>query len=573
MHTACTVIHKTKRPPAMATGPSTNAGQKSRRKRVVAVKPSYNYCKTCRARKLKCGGERPSCQRCLKNGLECSGYASWELSLPEETHEPPSLSAVAQRYANRMQLLAHLLEDRFPKGMPVSPEAGHVRGLSLPHLCADMDVSSPLLNQAIDALCVTNFARVEGSTWALHAACASRSTLFGMLHHSVNSHVNKPNSQSARDIVMTIILTSIMAQLNGDSTTIHLEGGIHFIATRGPSFLDDRTRLDAVTRRLVQIYSYPMSLARRKDILYKSPTWKRAPRVWLQDEVAVHRATGFVKSSHPSAHDAQTPAPNDRNLQRDFIAPLPRLLETADAYCQARSLDALPPAFLEDLEAMCKRYDDLQVRCLTPAILEGEKTQGPKITNEELEEFDMNIEEHRFLCSPRNDQVREHHQFIGPEYAFPATLLRISGLLADTALLQVICCGEDRDQLSPNRFGSSKADIEQRAAWKAWELCRLVHCYSQRSLTAAIMMQAHVSGAMYFFESYGDEAARRWCEECLEATARRIERLRASTVSLCPVVSTFMPLTRGCRYRHKANAWRGSQSQTGGSVESPPSGA
>ncbi|KAH8811021.1 hypothetical protein F5884DRAFT_264231 [Xylogone sp. PMI_703] len=31
-------------------------------------------CHTCRKRKVKCGGERPSCLRCLRSGLTCTGY-------------------------------------------------------------------------------------------------------------------------------------------------------------------------------------------------------------------------------------------------------------------------------------------------------------------------------------------------------------------------------------------------------------------------------------------------------------------------------------------------------------------
>ena len=57
---------------------STDHGQPhSKRRRILAA------CLTCRRRKTRCSGEKPSCKTCSENGQECSGYA-------EAPHHKPS---------------------------------------------------------------------------------------------------------------------------------------------------------------------------------------------------------------------------------------------------------------------------------------------------------------------------------------------------------------------------------------------------------------------------------------------------------------------------------------------------
>ncbi len=40
----------------------------------VKRKKTFTGCWTCRSRKIKCDGQKPSCERCQKANLKCDGY-------------------------------------------------------------------------------------------------------------------------------------------------------------------------------------------------------------------------------------------------------------------------------------------------------------------------------------------------------------------------------------------------------------------------------------------------------------------------------------------------------------------
>lgn len=56
-----------------------HAKQRGRRSFGEVTAP-YLCCKTCRNRRIKCDGARPSCDNCVSHGRQCLGYSSWDVS-------------------------------------------------------------------------------------------------------------------------------------------------------------------------------------------------------------------------------------------------------------------------------------------------------------------------------------------------------------------------------------------------------------------------------------------------------------------------------------------------------------
>lgn len=460
-------------------------------------------------------------------------------------------SSVGPRAMNRVQLFARFLGDRFSDVAPAAPPAGHVPSLSLPHLWAEMDIETPLLCHAIDTLCLTDTASKSPCTAMAYAAAAARGRTYGMLHRAIALHQSKPPTRSSRDIVLTIICISLTAALGSEAelddrhsqATAHLEGALRFLAANGPSFLIGGDKLDAVLLRHIQMYCLPVGLARRKEFIFQTPEWQRVPRVLLHDDLNVYKASGYIRAqSLPTKslrwhHEFETST--DRNLHRDMLGPIPKLLEVADNFVKGYTGDA------EQLQAMShvvRRADHTLETSVGPAMDDAFRVHEPHITNDHTDAFDPAIEEHAFLRT--SAFVREHFQFVSPMCGYASANMYLLSLMTDCTLLQIICCGIEHG-LSPEWTGVHKDDVEERASANAFGLCQHVYFYSQRSLTAAIFLRLMVAGARNYFESIGQVDATEWCDACLDANSLRIERLQLTTTSLCPVVATFPRIAEG----------------------------
>ncbi|KAJ5966655.1 hypothetical protein N7501_002903 [Penicillium viridicatum] len=82
--------------------PATPADDPARRKR-PGRKYTSRACETCRQRRAKCDGSRPSCSRCLDRGVQC------EYSTAEDGRQPAPKSYVVM-LRNRIELLERVLQ-------------------------------------------------------------------------------------------------------------------------------------------------------------------------------------------------------------------------------------------------------------------------------------------------------------------------------------------------------------------------------------------------------------------------------------------------------------------------------
>jgi hypothetical protein len=181
-------------------------------------------------------------------------------------------------------------------------------------------------------------------------------------------------------------------------------------------------------------------------------------------------------------------------------------------------------------------------------MLEKDAPQRPVlIPTTETKAFDIYVEEHAFMLD--NLTFTEQYRFASGVQGFVKSYHHFLYLTTDCALLHVMCNAQTYDRAEMVGSAITLASVGQRAYWHACELCRCVHFWSQRSLTAARFLRMLLRSARNFFESYGAISEMQWANGCSLATEQRIERLyRHSPPTLCRLSDVTDKLPHGCRY-------------------------
>jgi hypothetical protein len=237
----------------------------------------------------------------------------------------------------------------------------------------------------------------------------------------------------------------------------------------------------------------------------------------------------------------------ERDFMLNFVLPLPGLLEEADQFVQTAVVETVQE--LKGYEELVSKLNDLYVKTYQVGPLSEERTsQRPRMIQfNEASEFDTQIEEHVFILNKMT--FEDFYGFVSAGQAFTAATSHQLCLIADCALLQVMYSAYSEKEMAPASSKISMLEVEQRAFWHASELCRCVHFYSQRSLTAARFLLSLLNCAANFFECYGAVVEKEWCRGCARATQARMNRIQSVTpASICRFVDVAGQLHLGCRY-------------------------
>ena len=200
-------------------------------------------------------------------------------------------------------------------------------------------------------------------------------------------------------------------------------------------------------------------------------------------------------------------------------------------------------------KTILQRLNDLQFGGLNVRPMsEEDASQTPiLIPITEAEVFDMDIEEHAFMLD--SSTFTEQYRFASDVQGFVMSYHHFLYLTTDCALLHVMCNAQAYHRAGMAGSRISLSSVEQRAYWHACELCRCVHFWSKRFLTAARFLRLLLQAARNFFGSYGAIAEMQWAHGCSLTTERRIERLRRSSpATLCRLSDVTDQLAQGCRY-------------------------
>ncbi|KAF2479690.1 hypothetical protein BDY17DRAFT_304448, partial [Neohortaea acidophila] len=270
----------------------------------------------------------------------------------------------------------------------------------------------------------------------------------------------------------------------------------------------------------------------------------------LEEDLTIYAKSGYFGTGETTRGQTPVPpsVPVDRNILRSVFVPLPKHLETADTFARRSTLH--PQAHLDAAATVVQRSNDAYVHNVLPGLRDSPaKTRAPPITILDIDQYNLDIEEHVYLLQ-HPKVITQHFHFLAPRYTFPSINLRLACLLTDCASLKIIEHGMRRNGLPPDWTGVRKADLERRAYVAAFEICQHVHYISQRSLTAGRFLQTFVASARNFFRCFAADEEEEWCEGCLEAISARIERLGTGpdADSLCPVLDSYELMVDGCNY-------------------------
>jgi ribosomal protein L37AE/L43A len=104
---------------------SYGRSQRSKNPMIPATKRTVNSCLRCRARKIRCGREKPECQNCARHGHSCR-YAPTTPSEPIQTNatRPEGYDAPYKELAQRLSHLETVVARLAGNAAGSSPEEG-----------------------------------------------------------------------------------------------------------------------------------------------------------------------------------------------------------------------------------------------------------------------------------------------------------------------------------------------------------------------------------------------------------------------------------------------------------------
>ena len=215
-----------------------------------------------------------------------------------------------------------------------------------------------------------------------------------------------------------------------------------------------------------------------------------------------------------------------------LVGDLPQILQDVDNTVNAQGA-----------RMVFKRLDDISAKLSTIAP-ETVKLNKDLLQAEGL--LDLSIEEHRFIAE--DPTFRTVSRFdLAHDHNCKFTMVRCVALVADCSLLRLLVSFPGLRDQHPIE------NIESRVFEVAADLCRSVWYYSGFPALANAAFTAMILGlAEAIFGELGPWAAAelQWVRGCLEATQRRMDRLKSEGKrSLCQLSELSEGFRAACRWR------------------------
>ena len=421
----------------------------------------------------------------------------------EKKSPETGVAVLSSPVAERQQLLGSFLHARFPYKNP-----GKV--MSYLEMLPNMDLSSPLLSNAVTTLGLAHVAAESGDHRLVQASQATYGRVLSTLMHAIGQPDRKVPF-SHREIIASILLMGLYDESTPKQCPVHNGYMTHFMGAEqyveafGPSCLDLDNKFDFKLMQFLRMTSFCTGVANRRRVTWSRPEWRAAEKKAFEEGPKVW---------YP------------------LIVPLPGLLERADELLARPWLATQHP---DRLVKLCAEFLEWERGLLGWA--DRRMTEYPqKLHITDLEAFNPDIEEHCFLTT--SNLFPFFHTFHEPGSAMEVTQSWMYCLIAKCTLLRLL----RRIPATAAILNMSAASVEAAATQLALDLCRSVHAYSAlKSLGQAHWLRVYLNAVRVFFEQRGSWKEYGWCQACLIATKLRIERrARSERPSLCRV-ETLLP--------------------------------
>ena len=433
-----------------------------------------------------------------------------------------AVNTIANGPAQRAQLLSSFIEAHFPVASKL--EADMHRRASFMAYLPMIDLSSPILSNAVTSLCLAYFGAQTQNPRLLHESHGAYGIALSSLLQAFPL-TSQSRAQTHRDVIATILLLSLYDECtppqhrNPTTWVTHFWGALQYLEARGTTCINLDDPFDALMFQNLRFPAVILSFARRQACLFERPQWRSLKGKYLE-------GTGS-------------------NDWFPLLTPLGRLLQKADEL-----LDDRTQSRIGEVPALYREFADFQQPLLT--YLAGEtqpSDRGPGLGLGETlvrnTTLRPDLEEHRFLLT--TDVFPSYHKFLGgPRQQYRCTVSWFALLIADCTLLRL------QLQYPSAAAPGTVQDIEAHAFAHATNLCRSVLHYSQLGSPAyAYALECFLQLAHAFLEDFG--AAPRetaFAQGCLAATRMRVRRLETtSRPTLCRVQDLAGEFGQAGRYR------------------------
>ena len=402
--------------------------------------------------------------------------------------------AVDPSRLEQMQMLSDFLEMHFPT--PAAKANMTYRRSYLAGL-PEIDISSsPMLKNAVDAICYAH----AGSNYKDRRLVQQSQRSYGkVLSALVRTLEHSGHKSDPRILIPSIMLLCLyddsIPSSNQHSTGWRAHyGGVHeYLRACGPTCFNMSAPFERLVFLNLRSPTMFLGLARRKSVVLSEPQWQA-----LSD-----RTSTSIKSVAEL---------NRRAMQ------LPGLLEKSDMLVRKRAIDQ--EQFMNDLLSL--RAEFLQWSIYESSFADKTMKNHDIVTIEDLEAFDMNIEEHVVLTL--NNIFTQHFDFVSYRIAEDMTLYWMFCLILDCTLLRILHFRPKARQYIATR---KYEDILRDAHIRARYVCRSVYFISKfNSQGITAFMDTLMSLAENFFSE--TEAVRElgWCQAIRCATKLCVQRLR-----------------------------------------------
>ncbi|KAH8890551.1 hypothetical protein GQ53DRAFT_721843 [Thozetella sp. PMI_491] len=193
-------------------------------------------CLTCRERKLKCSGEKPQCRTCINSGRRCRGYKLQQPTVAvsqdaSQQQEARLLVPVSSRHTLRQQMLSLYLQEEVPDELG----AGANRERNWLLLIPDLEIISPALQAAIEAVCAGRLAQQRGSRELSQKSLVFYNTSLRELQSAINHPVQQSSDQTlAACLALTMYEFTESPEKRAGGYFAHYNGAMTLLRHRGP---------------------------------------------------------------------------------------------------------------------------------------------------------------------------------------------------------------------------------------------------------------------------------------------------------------------------------------------------
>lgn len=470
-------------------------------------------------RRLKCDETRPHCKVCIASRRACRGYRDIALAVlvSEPTSETlwhdtpaPAIAKIGIRPLEQLQMLSNVVEYYSPSNRIEYREA---RNGSFLGLLPAMDLSSPIVGNAIDSLCFAHFATQSNDLSLLLASQAS----YGKTIHALTVQLANPGrrDRSHRATCYGIMVISlygapkITEQNPQNDWEMHYWGVHQYLQSVGPSALDLQNEFDF---RLFINLRGPLlflALARRRSLVLAQLAWLRAQRLAHREELIPAATTIWFEIS----------------------ARLPGSLEYADQVLSSyRGGD-----ISQLLKAFCL-IDNICQQLIDWVIVQDATCRPQRVTVQDPSAFDMEIEEHAFIVT--SDEFDEFSAYKRASMNNLISLVWLFCVVGKCTQLRFF----NFTEFSESQEAGLKKAIENQAYEHARSLCKMVFSVSKLGAVAnAHYICVFLKFARSFFDEVGANGDSDWCRGCMHATRQRIQRIeKTEPPTVCRIASLGM---------------------------------